>query len=91
MATTEQVQVKGRVEGRASEVLTPDALNFVARLQREFGARRQDLLRLRDERQTRLDAGEMPQFLMMNLASGIPGGTRNYVVQWNSHREKLRH
>ena len=64
MATTEQVQVKGRVEGRASEVLTPDALKFVARLQREFGARRQDLLRLRDERQTRLDAGEMPQFLI---------------------------
>jgi malate synthase len=64
MATTEHVQLKGAVEGRASEVLTKDALAFVARLQREFGSRRQELLRLRDERQTRLDAGESPQFLM---------------------------
>ena len=63
MATTDHVDVKGRVEGRAGEVLTPPALKFVARLQREFGGRRQDLLRLRQERQARLDAGEMPQFL----------------------------
>src|SRR5256885_6931791 len=46
------------------EVLTPQALGFVARVQREFGGRRQELLRLRDERQTRIDAGEMPQFLV---------------------------
>src|SRR5213594_3764747 len=64
MAATEHVQLKGNVEGRASEVLTPKALAFVAKLQREFGARRQELLRLRDERQMRLDAGEMPQFLV---------------------------
>src|SRR5438270_14061954 len=64
MATTQHVQLKGAVEGRASEVLTPKALEFVARLQREFGARRQELLRLRDERQTRIEAGEMPQFLV---------------------------
>src|SRR5690348_1469899 len=64
MATTEQVQLKGPVEGRAGEVLTPQALEFLRRLQREFGARRQDLLKLRDERQARLDAGEMPQFLV---------------------------
>jgi len=64
MATTEQVQIKGPVEGRAAEVLTPQALDFVARLQREFGDRRLELLRLRDERQRRLDAGEMPQFLV---------------------------
>ena len=63
MATTEQIEVKGKVEGRASEVLTDEALAFIARLQREFGARRQELLRLRDERQARLDAGEMPVFL----------------------------
>ncbi|HEV3103201.1 MAG TPA: malate synthase A, partial [Candidatus Dormibacteraeota bacterium] len=63
MATTEQAEVKGRIEGRAGEVLTPDALSFLGRLQREFGGRRQDLLRKRDERQALLDAGEMPQFL----------------------------
>ncbi len=64
MATTEQVRVKGPVEGRAREVLTPEALAFLARLQREFSGRRQELLRLRDERQRRLDGGEMPQFLV---------------------------
>jgi malate synthase len=64
MATTEQVQLKGPVEGRAAEVLTPQALDFVAQLQREFGERRLELLRLRDERQKRLDAGEQPQFLV---------------------------
>src|SRR3989475_7472626 len=64
MAATDQVQLKGKVEGRASEVLTPKALDFVAKLQREFASRRQELLRLRDERQARLDAGESPQFLV---------------------------
>jgi malate synthase len=44
-------------------VLTPEALAFVARLQREFGGRRLELLVKRDERQARLDAGEVPQFL----------------------------
>ncbi len=64
MATTQHVQLKGRVDGRAAEVLTPEALNFAANLQLVFGGRRQELLRLRDERQARLDAGEMPQFLV---------------------------
>ena len=47
MAATEHVQLKGKVEGRAAEVLTPQALEFVAKLQREFAGRRQELLRLR--------------------------------------------
>jgi malate synthase len=64
MATTAEVEVKGPIEGRASEVLTPQALAFVARLQREFGGRRLELLKLRDERQARIDAGENPQFLV---------------------------
>src|SRR5712692_4204480 len=64
MATTEQVELKGPIEGRASEVLTRDALAFVARLQREFGDRRLELLVRRDERQARLDAGESPKFLV---------------------------
>src|SRR5487761_1070681 len=63
MATTAQGVLKGPNEGRSTEVLTPDALAFVARLQRQFGIRRLELLRQRDERQARLDAGEAPQFL----------------------------
>src|SRR5258706_13872208 len=64
MAPTGHVQRRGAVEGGVNEVVTPQAVGFGARLQREFGTRRQELLQLRDERQTRLDAGEMPQFLV---------------------------
>src|SRR3982075_1230513 len=63
MAITDQVALKGPSDGRATEVLTPEALAFVGRLQREFGDRRLELLRMRDERQVRLDSGELPQFL----------------------------
>jgi malate synthase len=63
MASTERLDLKGPVSGRAAEVLTREALEFVASLQREFGGRRLELLRLRDERQARLDAGESPEFL----------------------------
>src|ERR1700682_4120896 len=68
MDTTEQIVLNGPNQGRSTEVLTPEALAFVARLQREFGARRLELLRKRDERQARLDAGEQPQFLAETLS-----------------------
>jgi malate synthase A len=45
-----------------ARVLTPDALAFVAELERRFGARRRELLAARTERQARLDAGERPDF-----------------------------
>src|SRR5487761_917337 len=63
MASTEQIALKGPNDGRSTELLTPEALAFIARMQREFGDRRLELLRMRDERQSRLDAGESPQFL----------------------------
>ena len=44
-------------------ILTPEALAFVAVLQRRFNARRLELLRRRTERQARFDAGERPDFL----------------------------
>ena len=52
----------GRVSG-FDEILTPEALRFVASLQRAFGGRRLELLAARKARQTRLDAGEQPDFL----------------------------
>src|SRR5947209_8528229 len=45
-----------------AEVLTPDALAFVATLQRTFGARRDGLLAQRQARQAELDAGALPDF-----------------------------
>ena len=47
----------------ASEVLTPEALDFVAQLHRSFNPRRLRLLGERRERQARFDAGELPDFL----------------------------
>jgi malate synthase len=52
----------GRVE-RSAEVLTPLALQLLASLHRRFNPRRLELLRARAERQLRLDAGELPDFL----------------------------
>ena len=45
------------------EILTPQALAFVARLHRAFETRRQQLLKARVERQARIDAGETPGLL----------------------------
>jgi malate synthase len=57
------LEVLGPVEARAVEILTEDALAFVGELHRRFDGRRRELLRLRAERQARLDAGERPGFL----------------------------
>ncbi len=61
--TAATIGVTAPVEGRAREVLTPGALDFVASLEREFGARREELLAARAERQLRIAAGELPDFL----------------------------
>ena len=52
----------GTLPTASDRVLTPDALAFVADLERRFGARRRDLLAARRERQSRLAAGERPDF-----------------------------
>jgi malate synthase len=57
------IQVEAEVTPEFAEILTPDALAFVAKLQREFGARRDEALRARQDRQLRFDAGELPDFL----------------------------
>jgi malate synthase len=44
-------------------VLTPEALELVVALQREFAGRREELLLARAERQERITAGELPDFL----------------------------
>jgi malate synthase len=63
VTTASGVELLGPVEGRFSEILTPEALGFVASLQRRFGPTREELLQRRIMRQARLDAGELPDFL----------------------------
>jgi malate synthase len=47
----------------SDDILTPEALAFVAGLHRRFDARRQELLAARAERQQAFDAGALPDFL----------------------------
>jgi len=63
MAIDSKVEIRGAVSGRGEEILSDQALEFVAALQRRFNPRREELLRARIERQQRLDAGELPDFL----------------------------
>ncbi|WP_413992083.1 malate synthase A [Labrys okinawensis] len=55
--------ITGAMGPRYDEILTPEALEFVAALQRRFNGRRKELLARRAERQKRFDAGETPDFL----------------------------
>ena len=57
------VEVRGPVEGRFAEVLTDEALAFVARLHARFEPRRRELLARRAERVARWSSGELPDFL----------------------------
>lgn len=57
------IEIHGAVLPAYTTILTPDALRFVAALVRQFNPRRKELLRLREERQARLNAGENPDFL----------------------------
>src|SRR6266540_5971451 len=56
-------QVLGDAGEAGARILTPEALAFVADLQREFGPTRLELLAARAERQERIAAGELPDFL----------------------------
>ena len=59
----EGIEIRGEVTPEFAEILTSEALEFVAGLQRAFNDRRLSLLRRRAERQKEIDAGRMPDFL----------------------------
>ena len=57
------IQVLGKATPDSAEVL-PEALAFVADLAREFEPERRILIQARSQRQTQLDAGQMPDCLV---------------------------
>ena len=59
----EGIEVTAEVPEEFEEILTPEAVGFVAKLAREFGNRVDEILQARQERQERINAGEMPDFL----------------------------
>ncbi|MEX0675672.1 MAG: malate synthase A [Pirellulales bacterium] len=69
MPATPTIQANSGIEiiaplpPKAEEILSIEALQFVADLERLTRVKRQQLLRDREARQARLDAGELPDFL----------------------------
>ena len=57
------VSISGRITPEFAQILTPEALAFVAMLHRRFEPRRQELLARRAARQKAFDAGAKPDFL----------------------------
>ena len=57
------IEVRAPVNPAFAEILTPDAVALVAKLQRGFGLRRDEILAARAQRQKDWDAGKLPGFL----------------------------
>jgi malate synthase len=57
------IDIVGTMKPAYAEILTPQALAFVAKLARKFEGRRRELLAARRKRQTEFDAGQLPDFL----------------------------
>jgi malate synthase len=61
--STDAARVTGPLTRQGEEILSAEALAFLADLHRKFNDTRKRLLKLREERQKRFDAGELPDFL----------------------------
>src|SRR3989442_979602 len=59
----EGIEIRGPITAEFAEILTPEAMAFVAKLVRTFSGRREELLQRRVQRQAEIDAGQMPDFL----------------------------
>jgi malate synthase len=57
------ISLLGRVSAEFAEILTEEALDFIAALHRRFDPQRQDLLSRRAARQKEFDRGKLPDFL----------------------------
>ena len=60
---TTGIEVVGALKAQYEEILTPEALNFIEELEKNFGERRVELLQYRQKRQEEIDNGKMPDFL----------------------------
>src|SRR6266545_6900559 len=68
MAESAGVEVHGPAREAFGHILTPEALDFVAALQRELGSTRLELLARRSRRQAELEAGALPDLLPSTAA-----------------------
>jgi malate synthase len=63
MAGSDNVEITGPIGDRYDEILTPEAIDLIARLHAELAPRRADLLAARRRRQAELSSGAMLDFL----------------------------
>ena len=63
MSMTTEIQILGDRGPEFDEILSDDAMGFVASLARDFSPRIEELMAMRIERQQAIDAGQMPDFL----------------------------
>ncbi len=63
-SSTNGVRFTEPITPEQREILSDGAVAFLAKLVREFGPKRAELLRKRTERQMRIDQGELPTFLI---------------------------
>lgn len=64
ISTKASIYLTREVTPEYSSILTPEALDFLAKLEREFRERRSALLELRAQRQLEIDSGKLPEFLL---------------------------
>jgi len=76
MSDANGIHVSGPAGDRYDEILTPQALDLVALLQREIGPRRRELLAARTARQQELSAGAMLEFLKGTASIRADGSWR---------------
>jgi malate synthase len=57
------IEVTGKITPEFEEILTPEAINFISRLEKEFRSARYELLQKRSARQAEIDKGILPDFL----------------------------
>jgi malate synthase len=60
---TTDIEVRSEVRPEWDNILSDDALGFLALLHKEFNPRRLELLAAREARKARIDGGELPDFL----------------------------
>jgi len=63
IAVERDIEIRGELRPEWAPIVSDDAVQFVAALQRAFGARREELLARREAHKQRIDAGELPDFL----------------------------
>ena len=73
------IAISGEITPEFAQILTPQAVEFIATLARKFEGRRLDLLAKRAARQKDFDAGRMPDFLPETAA--IRAGDWNIAAQ----------